>query len=79
MVSKTKFSNIDVIIKVGGKDVKLCVEYWVVDDCDYFEYSGYNGCGEDCFYIIETVNGLPGNMFSESTIDRVIEEIFNHD
>ena len=79
MISKTKFSKIDVIIKVNGKDVTLCVGYWMVDDCDYYEYSGYSGCGEDCFYIVETVNGLPGTIFAESTIDKIIEEIFNLD
>lgn len=77
--SKTKFSKTNVIIKVNGKDVALCIGYWVVDDCDYYEYNGYNGCGDDCFYIIETVNGLPGTLFSESTIDKIIDLIFNRD
>ena len=67
MDSKNDFSSIDVVIKVNGKDVKLCVEYWV----DY----NYNGYGEDCYYIVETVNGLPSDMFTESTIDSIIEGI----
>ena len=79
MTSKTKFSKIDVIIKVNGKDVALCVGYWVVDYRDYYDYSGYSGCGEDCFYIIETVNGLPGAIFAESTKDKIIDLIFNRD
>lgn len=79
MISKTKFSSNDITIVVGGKDVKLWVEYWTVDYCDYFEYRGYSGCGDDCFYIIETVNGLPGNIFAESTIDKIIELIVNRD
>lgn len=79
MISKTKFSKIDVVIKVNGKDVTLHAGYWVVDDCDYFEYNGYSGCGEDCFYIIESVNGLPGAIFAESTIDKIIEKIVNRD
>lgn len=63
MASTNNFSSIDVVTKVNGKDVKLCVEYWV----DY---------GDDwSYYIIETVNGLPSDMFTESTIDNIIEEI----
>ena len=68
MTSTNDFSSIDVVIEVNGKDVNLCVEYWIDD----YDYSGY---GEDCYYIIETVNGLPSDMFTESTIDNIIEEI----
>ena len=60
MTSTNDFSSIDVVIKVNGKDVNLCVEYWV----DYWDY-----------YIIETVNGLPSDMFTDSTIDTIIKEI----
>ena len=60
MTSTNDFSSIDVVIEVNGKDVKLCVEYWV----DYWDY-----------YIIETVNGLPSDMFTDSTIDTIIKEI----
>lgn len=63
MTSANNFSSIDVVTKVNGKDVNLCVEYWV----DYGDYWYY--------YIIETVNGLPSDMFTESTIDNIIEEI----
>ena len=67
MDSKNNFSNIDVVVEVNGKDVKLCVEYWV----DY----NYNGYGEDCYYIVETVNGLPSDMFTDGTIDSIVEAI----
>ena len=60
MTDTNDFSSIDVVIEVNGKDVKLCVEYWV----DYWDY-----------YIIETVNGLPSDMFTDSTIDTIIKEI----
>ena len=60
MTSTNDFSSIDIVIEVNGKDVKLCVEYWV----DYWDY-----------YIIETVNGLPSDMFTDSTIDTIIKEI----
>ena len=60
MTSTNDFSSIDVVVEVNGKDVKLCVEYWV----DYWDY-----------YIIETVNGLPSDMFTDSTIDTIIKEI----
>ena len=60
MTSTNDFSSIDVVIEVNGKDVNLCVEYWV----DYWDY-----------YIIETVNGLPSDMFTDSTIDTIIKEI----
>ena len=63
MASTNNFSNVDVVIEVNGKDVKLCVEYWI-DCCDDWSY-----------YIVETVNGLPSDMFTESTIDNIIEEI----
>ena len=60
MDSKNNFSNIDVVVEVNGKDVNLCVEYWI--DCwDY--------------YIIETVNGLPSDMFTDGTIDSIIKAI----
>ena len=63
MDSKNNFSNIDVVVEVNGKDVKLCVEYWV----DY---------GNDWqYYIVETVNGLPSDMFTDGTIDSIIEAI----
>ena len=63
MASTNDFSSIDVVVEVNGKDVKLSVEYWV----DY---------GDDwAYYIIETVNGLPSDMFTDSTIDTIIEEI----
>ena len=68
MDSTNDFSSIDVVVDVYGKDVKLCVEYWVDD----YDYGGY---GEDCYYIIETVNGLPSDMFTWRTIDNIIEEI----
>ena len=60
MTSTNDFSSIDVVVEVNGKDVNLCVEYWV----DYWDY-----------YIIETVNGLPSDMFTDSTIDTIIKEI----
>lgn len=60
MASTNDLSSIDVTIEVNGKDVNLCVEYWV----DYWDY-----------YIIETVNGLPSDMFTDSTIDTIIKEI----
>ena len=60
MTSTNDFSSIDAVIEVNGKDVNLCVEYWV----DYWDY-----------YIIETVNGLPSDMFTDSTIDTIIKEI----
>ena len=63
MDSTNDFSSIDVVIKVNGKDVNLCVEYWI-DCCDDWSY-----------YIVETVNGLPSDMFTESTIDNIIEGI----
>ena len=63
MTSTNDFSSIDVVVKVNGKDVKLCVEYWI--DC-WDDWS---------YYIVETVNGLPSDMFTESTIDNIIEEI----
>ena len=63
MDSKNNFSNIDVVVEVNGKDVKLCVEYWI--DC-WDDWS---------YYIVETVNGLPSDMFTESTIDSIIEGI----
>ena len=63
MDSKNNFSNIDVVVEVNGKDVNLCVEYWI--DC-WDDWS---------YYIVETVNGLPSDMFTESTIDNIIEEI----
>ena len=63
MDSKNNFSNIDVVVEVNGKDVKLCVEYWI--DC-WDDWS---------YYIVETVNGLPSDMFTESTIDSIVEAI----
>ena len=63
MTSTNDFSSIDVTIEVNGKDVNLCVEYWV----DYWDDSSY--------YIVETVNGLPSDMFTESTIDSIVEAI----
>ena len=63
MASTDNFSNIDVVVEVNGKDVKLCVEYWI--DC-WDDWS---------YYIVETVNGLPSDMFTESTIDSIIEGI----
>lgn len=63
MASTNNFSSIDVTIEVNGKDVKLCVEYWV----DY---------GDDwSYYIVETVNGLPSDMFTDGTIDTIVEAI----
>ena len=63
MDSKNNFSSIDVTIEVNGKDVNLCVEYWI--DC-WDDWS---------YYIVETVNGLPSDMFTESTIDSIVEAI----
>lgn len=63
MDSKNNFSNIDVVVEVYGKDVNLCVEYWI--DC-WDDWS---------YYIVETVNGLPSDMFTESTIDSIIKAI----
>ena len=63
MDSKNNFSNIDVVVEVNGKDVNLCVEYWI-------------DCWDDWSYkIVETVNGLPSDMFTESTIDSIFEAI----
>ena len=63
MDSKNNFSNIDVVVEVNCKDVNLCVEYWI--DC-WDDWS---------YYIVETVNGLPSDMFTESTIDSIVEAI----
>lgn len=63
MDSKNNFSNIDVVVEVNGKDVKLCVEYWI----DYDDGLSY--------YIVETVNGLPSDMFTDGTIDSIVEAI----
>ena len=63
MTSTNDFSSIDVVVEVNGKDVNLCVEYWI--DC----------CDEWSYYIVETVNGLPSDMFTEITIDRIIKAI----
>ena len=63
MDSTNDFSSIDVVVEVNGKDVKLSVEYWI--DC-WDDWS---------YYIVETVNGLPSDMFTESTIDSIIEGI----
>ena len=63
MDSKNNFSNIDVVVEVNGKDVNLCVEYWI--DC-WDDWS---------YYIVETVNGLQSDMFTESTIDSIVEAI----
>ena len=60
MTSTNDFSSIDMVIEVNGKDVNMCVEYWV----DYWDYC-----------IIETVNGLPSDMLTDSTIDTIIKEI----
>ena len=65
MVSTNGFSSIDVVVEVNGKDVNLCVEYWI-------------DCGDDwSYYIIETVNGLPSDIFTVSTINSIIEEIID--
>lgn len=64
MDSTNDFSSIDVTVEVNGKDVNLCVEYWVDDYCD-----------DQYYYVVETVNGLPSDMFTESTIDTIIKEI----
>ena len=63
MDSKNNFSSIDVVIEVNGKDVNLCVEYWI--DC-WDDWS---------YYIVETVNGLPSDMFTDGTIDSIVEAI----
>lgn len=63
MVSTNDFSSIDVVIEVNGKDVKLCVEYWI--DC-WDDWS---------YYIVEIVNGLPSDMFTDGTIDSIVEAI----
>ena len=63
MDSKNNFSNIDVVVEVNGKDVNLCVEYWI--DC-WDDWS---------YYIVETVNGLPSDMFTDGTIDSIVEAI----
>jgi hypothetical protein len=63
MASTKNFSNVDVVIEVNGKDVKLCVEYWI--DC-WDDWS---------YYIVETVNGLPSDMFTDGTIDSIVEAI----
>lgn len=63
MTSTNDLSSIDVVIEVNGKDIKLCVEYWI-------------DCWDDWSYnIVETVNGLPSDMFTESTIDSIFEAI----
>lgn len=63
MDSKNNFSNIDVVVEVNGKDVNLCVEYWI-------------DCWDDLsYYIVETVNGLPSDMFTDGTIDSIVEAI----
>lgn len=65
MASTNDFSSIDVVVEVNGKDVKLCVGYWI-------------DCGDDwSYYIIETVNGLPSDIFTVSTINNIIEEIID--
>lgn len=72
MASTNNFSSsIDVVIEVYGKDVKLCVEYWI----DYWAGYGDDWRDDNLYYIVETVNGLPSDMFTESTIDKIIEEI----
>lgn len=63
MDSKNNFSNIDVVVEVNGKDVNLYVEYWI--DC-WDDWS---------YYIVETVNGLPSDMFTDGTIDSIVEAI----
>ena len=63
MDSKNNFSNIDVVVEVNGKDVNLCVEYWI--DC-WDDWS---------YYVVETVNGLPSDMFTDGTIDSIVEVI----
>lgn len=63
MDSKNNFSNIDVVVEVYGKDVNLCVEYWI--DC-WDDWS---------YYIVETLNGLPSDMFTDGTIDSIVEAI----
>ena len=71
MTSTNDFSSIDVVIKVNGKDVNLCVEYWI----DY--WANYDGDWWDdwSYYIVETVNGLPSDMFTDGTIDSIVEAI----
>ena len=71
MDSKNNFSNIDVVVEVNGKDVKLCVEYWI----DYWDGYGDDWRDDSLYYIVETVNGLPSDMFTESTIDNIIKAI----
>ncbi len=63
MASTNDLSNIDVVVEVYGKDVKLCVEYWI--DC-WDDWS---------YYVVETVNGLPSDMFTDVTIDSIVEAI----
>ena len=63
MTSANDLSSIDVVIEVDGKDVNLCVEYWI--DC-------WDGLS---YYIVETVNGLPSDMFTDGTIDSIVESI----
>ena len=63
MDSKNNFSSIDVVVEVNGKDVNSCVEYWI--DC-WDDWS---------YYIVETVNGLPSDMFTDGTIDSIVEAI----
>ena len=63
MDSTNNFSSIDVVVEVNGKDVNLCVEYWI--DC-WDDWS---------YYIVETVNGLPSDMFTDGTIDSIVEAI----
>lgn len=63
MDSTNDLSSIDVVVEVNGKDVNLCVEYWI-------------DCWDDLsYYIVETVNGLPSDMFTDGTIDSIVEAI----
>ena len=63
MDSTNDLSSIDVVVEVNGKDVNLCVEYWI-------------DCWDDLsYYIVETVNGLPSNMFTDGTIDIIVDAI----
>ena len=67
MASTNNFSSIDVVIEVNGKDVELCVGCWI--DC-------WIDCWDDwSYYIVETVNGLPSDMFTDGTIDSIVEAI----
>ena len=66
MTSTNDFSSIDVVIEVNGKDVNLCVEYWI-DCCDDLDDWSY--------YVVETVDGLPSDMFTDGTIDSIVEAI----